>query len=566
MRNEEREMLRRSCGILASLTAIGWGLVMATGCSPQYYRTAADREVYGILKAKGPHVTGMPDSFTIEQPEDDVLRTCPTAAPVDLGSGSAGELQSQSEEVGEPPTVVISLAKALEIASLNSREYQTQKESLYKTALSLTQQRYAFDPQFFGTASGEYADTDLGDDREISADTAFGFSWLFSTGAELAVSISSSFSKFLTGDPREAATSLFSATITQPLLQGAGISVTEPLTQAERDVVYAIRSFVRFRRTLFVGVLSAYYRVLQQRQVVENEQRNYENLANLRERGEWMSKAGETAEFQVDQIRQDELSAENRLGVARQVYQNRLDEFKITLGLPTEARIVLDPDEGRRLVDEGVVAIDLPPNRLVEIALQSRLDLMTACDRVEDAERKVEVAEDDLLPGLDLSAALTTDTEGDAQPVNFQADRTDYSVGFELDLPLDRLAERNAYRDRLIGLDKQRRDAEELRDQVAQGVRDGWRQYTRTRSSYEIQRASLQLAERRVESSVLLFEAGRADARDVLEAQDDLVRAQNGLANALVDYKVASLELARDMDILVVGNKGQLKESFDEYR
>jgi outer membrane protein TolC len=268
----------------------------------------------------------------------------------------------------------------------------------------------------------------------------------------------------------------------------------------------------------------------------------------------------------VDQIRQDELSAENRLVVARQAYQNRLDEFKITLGLPTEASIVLDEDEARRLVDEGVVAIELPPERLVEIALQNRLDLMTACDRVEDAERKVQVAEDDLLPGLDLSAALTTDTEGDAQPLNFQGDRTDYSVGFELDLPLDKLAERNAYRERLIDLDKQKRDSEELRDEVAQQVRDGWRQYARTRSSYEIQRASLELAERRVESSVLLFEAGRADARDVLEAQDALVRAQNGLANALVDYKVASLELARDMDILVVGNKGQLKESFDEYR
>ncbi|MHC4788103.1 MAG: TolC family protein, partial [Planctomycetota bacterium] len=79
------------------------------------------------------------------------------------------------------------------------------------------------------------------------------------------------------------------------------------------------------------------------------------------------------------------------------------------------------------------------------------------------------------------------------------------------------------------------------------------------------QRASVALAERRVESTLLLLEAGRAAARDVLESQEALLRAQNALAGALVDYKLASLELARDMGILTVGKRGQLEESFDEY-
>ncbi|MHC4481808.1 MAG: TolC family protein, partial [Planctomycetota bacterium] len=364
----------------------------AAGCSPRYYKESADREVYGIVKARSPEVPGMPEEFTIERPKRDLLRTCPSATPSQLGPGAQ---QQEAEASGGPdalPTVLISLEKALEIATLSSREYQTQKESLFRTALALTLQRYRFDPQFFGIISGEFEEGDLGDARQVSGESNFGFNWLFSTGAELSVSLSTSLSQFLRGDPQKAASTLFSATITQPLLQGAGIAVTEPLTQAEREILYQIRSFVRFRRTFFVRVLSDYYRVLQRRQVVENERLNFENLAKLRERAEWLSKAGEAAEFQVDQIRQDELRAENGLVTARQLYQVLLDEFKVTLGLPTECSLVLDPAELNRLTEEGVVAVDLPTERLVEIALASRLDLMSEGGRVEDAERKIKVA------------------------------------------------------------------------------------------------------------------------------------------------------------------------------
>ncbi|NIN10547.1 MAG: TolC family protein, partial [Gemmatimonadales bacterium] len=99
-----------------------------------------------------------------------------------------------------------------------------------------------------------------------------------------------------------------------------------------------------------------------------------------------------------------------------------------------------------------------------------------ATDRLEDAQRKVQVAGNDLLPGLDLSAALSTDTEGDNNPTDFQADRTDLTAGFELDLPLDRKSERNEYRRRLIDLDEATRSQCETRDGVVLQVRNSWRQ------------------------------------------------------------------------------------------
>ncbi|KPK65187.1 MAG: hypothetical protein AMK73_03665 [Planctomycetes bacterium SM23_32] len=541
-------------------------LLAAAGCAPAWYKRSADREVYGILEQKEKEVPGNAASYEVERPRRDPLADCPAADPSDL--------PPVITKPGEPPAAVpdaeqyrvVSLAKALQIASEHSREYQNQKESLYFSALALTLQRYAFNPQFFGMLSGEYDNTDLGDTTEVTGETDFGFTWLFKTGARLSVSLASSFSQFLKGSPSRAASSVLTASITQPLLQGAGIAVTEPLTQAERDVIYQLRTFIRFRRTFFVRVLSDYYRVLEQRQVVDNERLNYENLSILRERAEWLGQAGEQSEYEVDQIRQDELQAENSYVTSRQSYENELDRFKITLGLPTQTKLMLDRHELERLDTEGVVEVLLPLDRIEEVALAHRLDLMSQAGRMEDALRKIKVAENDLLPGLDLSASVSADTEGDSRPLNFQARRADFTAGFELDLPLDKLSERNTYRRRLIDHARATRDYDEARDGIVRDVREAWRQYERARRSYEIQRDSMKLAERRVESTTMLWEAGRrVQARDFLEAQAALVRARNGLANALVDYKVASLQLARDMGILNVGDDGELQESFDEY-
>jgi len=82
------------------------------------------------------------------------------------------------------------------------------------------------------------------------------------------------------------------------------------------------------------------------------------------------------------------------------------------------------------------------------------------------------------------------------------------------------------------------------------------------RESYRIQLEAVALAERRVDSTALFLQAGRAEVRDVLEAQEDLVNAQNALTAALVDYRVAELNLQRDMGVLQVSDDG-LWHEFD---
>ena len=111
----------------------------------------------------------------------------------------------------------------------------------------------------------------------------------------------------------------------------------------------------------------------------------------------------------------------------------------------------------------------------------------------------------------------------------------------ELDLPLDRKSQRNAYRKKLIDLMSSQRNYQQSIDDVKLQVRDAYRKLTESATRYKIQKDSLTLAEERVNSAKMLLKAGRATARDLLEAQSALLSAQNNTTSTLVDYVVSKL-------------------------
>ncbi len=585
----------RNRAYLATFTALITllGFMLLLSCTTKYYKNSADKEVYKILDYKGQKVPGMDQSFTIEREPFDPLEGVPRryqplpseqaeldqASTKTLGSEASQTGQAspegQSTEAQEPPAI-ISLAKALGIAVSNSRNYQSQKEDVYLEALSLTYQRYRWRPIFSGVLSGLWrkqsydettdGETHLVDDWTQSFDTDFGLSLLLADGASIAVDLGSSFLRHLTGDPRETAASVLTARLIQPLLRGAGRRIAqEQLTQAERNIIYEIRSFSRYRKTFAISIASSYYRVLQQRDIVKNEWNNYQNLTVELERAELMAKAGELPEFQVDQSRQNELRAKDRWVRAMEQYEQALDRFKIDLGLPPDAQVELDITELERITTRGLIHPQLTTEQAVSIGLEKRLDFMNAQDRLADSERKVAVAKNGLLPDLDLVANYRVGTEPPRDYKNFQYDRETYSAGFDLELPLDRKSERNTYRQALISLDRTERSLSLSHDNVILEVRQAWRRLQQAKQSYEIQKLSLALAERRVESTTLLLEAGRVIPRDLLEAREALVEAQNALTGALIDHTIARLELWRDMETLTINEKGLWEEESDVF-
>jgi len=532
----------------------GLSVLFLHGCaSREEHRSEAEKEAYEIIREKTPEVEDMHGDFSIEPEELDLEEKLPEA-PAEIIMEE--EKEGFERETGEN-ALLLDLEGALRIGALKSREYQREKEAVFFQALELSSERNRLAPQFFWDLRGE---TGYDTEQHWSAETssAPGAEWLLSTGAQLSAELSASAVRFLSGDPRTATSSVFDLTLTQPLLRGGRMSTLEPLTQTERDMVYQLRDFVRYQRDFSVGILSDYYRVLERRRRVQNERVNYENLTRIRERAEALGEAGRVPEMQIDRARQDELSARDNLDDALQSYRRALDDFKRKLGIKPEKRIVAEPADMEALEEFDIEEPPIEREKSLEVALQNRLDLVTSRQEVEDAGRKVEVAAEALEPGLNLVLGATGDTPGN-QPLNFAGGTRNTYAALDAELPLERTDERNRYMQTIIEHQRANRNFEDKRDEVVLEVINGWRDFERAVSGYETQRRSVDLARERVESTELLFEAGRATTRDVLDAHEDLLRAQNRLAARLVDFKIASLELERDMDILVITEDGTLE-------
>ena len=513
-------------------------VLLFAGCEAAKFRDAADAEVYGILKQRGTDVLGAEQDYGIGT---EWSGRAPDAIP------PAEIITARFNDHAR----VLTLEAALEMAVTNNRAYQLQKETLYLSALSLTGTRHKFVWQ--PTKSTE-STADLGLGRDSSkglkgdSDLDLTFTKLFKTGGTLTASLANDLVLYFNGKPKVPDITL---KLTQPLLRGAGRAIAEEvLTQAERDVVYAVRNFSHYQKTFAIETVSEYFRILQKKDSVRNSYSNYQNLQASRARAEAMVAAQRLPKFQVDQARQEELSSRVKYLAAVESYRAALDAFKQRLGLPLGEDLKLDDAALRELVQRGLTPLNLNARNGYLIAVTNRLDMLNQIDMYEDSQRKVRVAADNLQPSLNLvvDASLTKQFYSSFSPEEFAA-----NAGLQLGLPFDKLTERNAYRTSLISFEKQLRSLATELDGLREDIRQGVRQLAQQRENYFIQQNALALAEQRVTVMPLLLDANQADIRDQLEAQGDLVSAQNAVTSAMVNYHVARWKLLKNLGIMRVG-------------
>jgi outer membrane protein TolC len=536
---------KTSCHIGRAVLFLGLGLAaVLAGCSSRQYAKKADKEVYRIIAQKEMAIFGRTNVFTID------TKYNTTADPYEL---KAQSIISERLEQGDR---LLTLPDALQLAVERSRDYQLNKEQLYLTALTLTGERYEFGPKFFASSSVAANRTSSGD-QYASVGSQVGASQFLRTGGRLGVALANDLLRYFTGSPRREAVSIASVNLVQPLLRGAGAKVAaENLTQAERNVVYQLRSFTQFQRTFAVGIVASYYRTLREKDTVRNQYSNYLRLKASAERSAAMA-VDRLSPTQADQARQSELQARRSYIAAVKRYQDVVNDFKITLGIPIGVELKFDDKALDDIREAGMIPLHFEEVSGYRLAVTNQLDLLNIIDRFEDSQRKIRVFASALKPGLDLFANADLETTRPTDYTKFNIDNVRASAGVELDLPIDRLRQRNSYRAALVTFEREIRNLSLELDDLRRDISEGLRNISLLRETYRVQLVELALAERRVEREELLLKAGRSQIRDLLEAQDARVRAQNGVTQSLVDYHIARLNLLLRI--------GVLRSDFDKF-
>lgn len=336
-----------------------------------------------------------------------------------------------------------------------------------------------------------------------------------------------------------------------PLLRNAGLIAQEDLIQAERDVIYAARQFEQFRREFLVSIARDYFSLTALQSSIKNQEERLKSVTNFQEQQQALVEAGRTAAFELRNVEQDLLSARNSLVNSQEVYIVALERFKIRLGVPVEAPIVLQP------VTLDIPAPDISIVDSTAVALDYRLDYQTQRDRVDDARRRVANSRNQLLPNLDVNVrtAFNTSPADPQGGLSFDLDQTDSSASVTFGLPLDREEERLNLRSATIALERQIRELSLQRDTVVLDARRAVREIDRARLSVRLQEESVEINELRLEE--VRLKADIIDAQKRLDAENNLLQARNDRDVAVRDLRVAILEYLQTTGQLRVTRDGQ---------
>lgn len=586
------------------ITLLMLTLLIGTGCTAAHYRKSADKAADSLIKEKQEQIFGKATGITIERPSDtlrrrlmieqNLLYRSNASLGTDKlekiahwpeknypGEASKSSVDDLTLEQGKP--LKLTLVQALQVGAMNSSEYQSQKESVFQKALDLNLRRHEYGFTIGGDASYKITQQER-EGETVKSDSGSGSLSLSKTlknGTKIVTSIGVDIVNLLT-EGVTSKTYRGDASISIPLLRGAGKYVaSESLTQAERDLIYSLYTFERYKGTFAVQIMQNYMNVLSQMDQIDNAAENYKNSITSYNRTSRQSEAGRTTVVQVNQALQQELSARNRWINAKAQYRNQLDNFKIMIGLPADADVELDrsdlesltkraseivakagPDTStsENLVDPGkenAGPLEMEESEAIKLALENRLDLKVQEGKVYDAQRAVVIRANAL--GAELTLLGSANFSGDEKDT-IKKDSGIYTGLLTIDLPFDRTSERNAYRSSYISLEKAVREFQTLEDNIKLSIRQTLRTMSEAREGLRIQSMAVKAAETGLESANMFFEAGRSELRDLLDAQSSLLTARNSLTSAVINYRMAELQFQRDAGILAIDDKGLLVE------
>lgn len=310
------------------------------------------------------------------------------------------------------------LNELVDIARRNSREYQTQKEQLYVSALNLSLERFDYQLRF--TPRGNGTDVDYVSSRvngntinTLGIGTTFGVERMLATGGNFLARFANDVLLTFNGPQgftADVSSELFFE-LTQAVLQRD--ILLEPLIQSERTLVYSARDFARFRKEFFFDIASRYYGLLRTYRSIEIETQNYLSLVRTLEQARAEVRAevrNAPNQVRVDQFEQGMLSGRSSLIATSNALDQSLDQFKLALGLPTDMPLEIDLDELEELtlLDQTEVAIERVRRFRTTVAQRRVQEPLPEADLLNEEIFLIER----LIDWLDLREQLGRSVEG----------------------------------------------------------------------------------------------------------------------------------------------------------
>ena len=340
----------------------------------------------------------------------------------------------------------------------------------------------------------------------------------------------------------------------QPLFRNFGPLVrNEPLVAANETLLAARRAWERDRSALAVAVAELFESLIYLRHQISGDEAFADRLERLYALADARERQGRATRSEVLRLDLQRGEAALRLETERAQLAVQFQEFAELLGLPLGTSFRLAPPD---LLDLG----EPDAARALAVALDERPDVAQALQDVATADRQALLARRNLLPDLRLTASQTTFGEGEEWSDAGRFDQDDWFVGLVADVDLNLRGARLDAARAEVDAEARRQVADIVRNRLALEVNSAWSAYRRTRATLDLAARNRELAANRAELARALFEAGRASADSVSDAEADGRAAELGELAARRDASVAAYRLLHVLGTLVPAPREILRE------
>jgi outer membrane protein TolC len=290
------------------------------------------------------------------------------------------------------------------------------------------------------------------------------------------------------------------------------------------------------RDMIVLAVSGSYLHLLAAAARVRSSEVRVRTTQRISEQAQDRLAVGATDRLDVVRSQVENLTEQERLRAYRADYARFALELGRLIGLPDGQQFVTSDFFGFKAFSLFSV------EQAIEQAKSSRADLRSAHARVVEAQAALSSAKAEYLPSV--RADLIYGAVG-VTPVNGSSV---YSIGATASVPI---FDRNRIHGEIVkaqaAVEQREAEQEDLEAQVAFQVRTAFIDLSAAADEVAVAQRSVDLASETLRRSRERFEAGAADAVEVVQAEQQVAQADNDVISALYAHNLAKMFLARSL-------------------
>lgn len=294
---------------------------------------------------------------------------------------------------------------------------------------------------------------------------------------------------------------------------------------------------------LIQQVATNYYQVIINREQMQVIDANLSRIEQLEKTVESQFNVGLAKKIDLDRIRVNKsnlLAQRDQLKSAVVMQENLL---KYYMGMPVNERISFPEGIANTLANEAHLTLD---EQKFNAAQLTSYQLLRKQEDLLNLQRKAYLAE--YYPSLSLGANYVYSSQSNKLNV-YSNKALSYDVSaitLNLRIPIfDGGGRRSRVKQSEIDIQKVREDIRSTSNALTMAYENAKIQINNSLTTIDVQRSNKEFAEEVFNSTKQNYANGLATLTDLLTAETDLVTAQNSYNQALLNYKVAEIELIK---------------------